>query len=358
MKENILEFEGHRWLRHRLCLSILSGRTVRFSNIRPDGDHVGLKDHEISFIDLVEKITNGSAVSINYTGTGLLFKPGVISGGPIEHDCGVDRAIGYYIEGILPLCPFAKVPVAALMRGITNDNVDASIDMLRTGILPFLERFGVEGASLKIQRRGAPPLGGGSVKFVCPVVRALTPFQLVDAGRVRKIRGIAYSAKVSPQICNRMVSSAKSLLNHFIPDVYIYTDSFSGVDAGLSAGFGLSLVCDSTTNTAVCAELMAAGGETPEDIGLRAAKMLYAAVAGRGCVDAYQQPLCFILMALCPEDVSKVHVGSVSDAGAQVLRDIHACIGVKFKIVEADGGASVLLSCMGSGYLNYNKKTT
>ena len=111
MKADILTYDGHEHLRHRLVLALLAGKTIRFRNIRVDDDHVGLAEFEISFLNMLEKVTNGTVVEISYTGTGLLFKPGVITGGRIEHDCGTERSIGYFLQPLMLIAPFAKVVI-------------------------------------------------------------------------------------------------------------------------------------------------------------------------------------------------------------------------------------------------------
>jgi RNA 3'-terminal phosphate cyclase-like protein len=93
--------------------------------------------------------------------------------------------------------------------------------------------------SVEVKARGARPKGGGVVHFSCPIAKQLKPIDYTDAGDagsrsrcattpftrvlgaglVKKIRGVAYSTKVSPQVANRMVHSARSLLNNLIPDV-------------------------------------------------------------------------------------------------------------------------------------------
>lgn len=49
---------------------------------------------------------------------------------------------------------------------------------------------------------------------------------------VRRIRGVAFSTRVSPQIGNRMVYAARGIFNRFIPDVHIFIDSKSGPSGG------------------------------------------------------------------------------------------------------------------------------
>jgi RNA 3'-terminal phosphate cyclase-like protein len=84
----------------------------------------------------------------------------------------------------------------------------------------------------QIAKRGAPPLGGGEVVFRCPNVKQMPPIDWTDMGKIKRIRGIVYSTRMSPQTANRVVESARGLLNHFIPDVYIYTDHYKGEESG------------------------------------------------------------------------------------------------------------------------------
>ena len=41
-----------------------------------------------------------------------------------------------------------------------------------------------------------------------------------------------WAVRVSPVICNRIVESARSILNKFLPDIYIYTDHHKGSKSG------------------------------------------------------------------------------------------------------------------------------
>ena len=74
---------------------------------------------------------------------------------------------------------------------------------------------------------------------------------------VKRIRGVAFATKVSPQTCNRMVDGARGVLNALLADVYIFTDHVSGVGGGLSPGYGLTLVAETTTKKLISAESMA-----------------------------------------------------------------------------------------------------
>ena len=105
----------------------------------------------------------------------------------------------------------------------------------------------------QIVARGAPPQGGGEVLFRCANVKQLTPIDWLDQGKVKRIRGIVYSTRMSPQTANRVVDSARGLLNHFIPDVYIYTDHYKGAESGKCVSVCVPLRGRSGKCVSVCA---------------------------------------------------------------------------------------------------------
>ena len=84
----VLSFSGHQYLRQRLVLSVLSGKSVRIDKIRFADKNPGLQgvfsnhglsclrwtrlsdvsDYEISLLQLLEKATNGTVIEISVTG--------------------------------------------------------------------------------------------------------------------------------------------------------------------------------------------------------------------------------------------------------------------------------------------------
>ncbi|CAG8539782.1 14822_t:CDS:2 [Cetraspora pellucida] len=374
MASKILKFSGHNYFRQRLILAILSGKPVKIDKVRSNDSDPGLKDFEASFLRLLDKVTNGSIIEINYSGTSVLFKPGVITGGTISHDCGTARAIGYFLEPMIALAPFSKDPFNLIFFGITNDNVDTSVDIIRTAVMLQLKRFGIEeGLELKISKRGSPPLGGGEVNFKCPVVKSLKPMQFTDEGRIKRIRGIACCTRVSPQNANRMIDAARSDYEIYYRQIMTHlTCGTRGFDivkpmsptwksnhiCNRSPGFALSLVAESTTSALITAEQAANPGETPEDLGKRTAKLLLSEIRKGGCIGSSNQWLMLLLMVLSPEDVSKIRLGQLTAFTIQYLRDIRDFFDVTFKIKQDPESNTLLLTSVGVGYINYNKKTT
>ncbi|XP_061555504.1 RNA 3'-terminal phosphate cyclase-like protein [Phycodurus eques] len=369
MASHGLAYDGCNFFRQRLVLSTLSGKRVKIRNIRSKDDNPGLRDFEASFIRLLDKVTNGSRIEINQTGTVLFYQPGLLYGGSIEHDCSLQRSIGYYLEALLMLAPFMKTPLKAILRGITNDPTDPTVDLLKSTALPLMKKFGIEGEGfdLKVMKRGMAPNGGGEVVFTCPVCKTIRPVQFTDSGKIKRIRGVAYSVRVSPQMGNRIVESARAVLNQFIPDIYIHTDHMKGANSGKSPGFGLTLVAETLEGCFLSAEMSSTPqGQgnpiLPEDLGRNCAKLLLEEVYRGGCVDSSNQSLALLLMTLGQQDVSKLLLGPLSQYTIEFLRHVRDFFQIMFKIEvrkcledERKGGDKVLMTCVGAGYSNLNK---
>lgn len=52
----------------------------------------------------------------------------------------------------------------------------------------------------------------------------------------------------------RMVDGARGILNALLADVFIFTDHMSGIESGLSPGFGITLVAETTSGQLLSAE--------------------------------------------------------------------------------------------------------
>ncbi|XP_078179463.1 putative RNA 3'-terminal phosphate cyclase-like protein [Carex rostrata] len=370
--------KGSRHLRQRLVLATLAGTPVVVEDIRSEESSPGLRSYEVSLLRLLESISDDCLVEINETGTKLRYKPGVLMGGKRHvHDCGLSRSIGYFIEPLIILGLFGKKPLTIRLKGITNDSKDPSVDTFRTTTLHMLKRFAVpigDGLDLKIERRGAPPLGGGDVLLQIPIVPSnLSAAHWIDEGMVKRIRGIAFSTKVSPQTVNSMIYAARGIFNSFIPDVHIFSDVRTNATGGSSPGYGISLVAETTTGCLISADMAVSDRKTdemeeemdekpnlipPEELGVQAASMLLEEIEQGGVVDSTHQGLLFILCALCPPDISKVRVGKLTPYGIETLRNIRDFLGVKFDIKPDPNSGTVLLKCLGSGMKNLSRKVS
>ncbi|XP_074604648.1 RNA terminal phosphate cyclase 1 [Brevipalpus obovatus] len=369
-------FEGSNCFRIRVILSILSGKSIVIHKIRVKDDEPGLVAYELSLLKLIVKITNGSTFEVDETGTKLTFRPGLLIGGSVEHDCGLQRSVTYFLEPLLCFAPFCKQPLKANLTGITNDQVDASVDALRHSTIPLLTKilsiYDKNDIELKVISRGMPPNGGGQVLFKCPIRNTIKPIQLLESGKIKRIRGTAIATRVSPSIANRMIDKAKGLLLQFVPDVYIYSDHLKGKNSGKSPGFGLSLVAETIDGTFLTGEAYSnpsgsdKGPSLPEDVAQEAVFDLFEEIYRGGCVDSLNQAIVCFYMALGQADISKVVFGPLSPYTIQLLKHMKQILQITFKLeVESDlddqeqklrkGSEKIIATCVGIGYSNLSK---
>ena len=121
--------------------------------------------------------------------------------------------------------------------------------------------------------------------------------------------------------------------------MFIATDHVTGRESGNSPGYGLSLVAESTAGCAYGVEGIAGTGESPEELGERVSRLLFDEIARGGSVDTLTVPLVLSLMALTPEDVSRVRIGKLSRQSVEVLRLLKDFFGIVFKLSPEPRGS-------------------
>jgi RNA 3'-terminal phosphate cyclase-like protein len=125
-----------------------------------------------------------------------------------------------------------------------------------------------------------------------------------------------------------MIEASRSVLNRYIPDIYLYSDVYKGDESGKfvlssgryhsqallislhrSPGYALSLLAESTTSAIHCSEAVSQPGVAPEDIALLATRALLSEIKLGGCVDCKHQTLVLLMMVLGSEDVGRCRMG-------------------------------------------------
>jgi RNA 3'-terminal phosphate cyclase-like protein len=369
-----MELQGAKIFRFRIIASLISGRPVKISKIRSSSEYPGLTDAEVNYLQLVSQLTAGTVVDISESGTQVNFVPGVIINNPghvgITFECHQSRSIGFYLEGILPFVIFGKNKLKLTMKGASHSPNDVGVDSIIYSHIPLLKSFGVEDINIKATGRGLD----------CEVILSLSPIRKVqkisitEPGKVKKVRGLAFTSRMNVQMGNRAAYAAKGLLHSFLPDIWIHTDHTKHGEASL----GITLVAETNTGCYLTSEFLSSEAshlehlesDVPEDLANLAVLHLLDEVWYGGCLDTPSQPLALILMALGGEE-SKIRFGRVSITSVEVLRMIFDVFNVKFRFSDVDNPVyqrndddddegeipedlpkSTILSCLGIDYEN------
>lgn len=344
-----------QYFRRHLLLATLTGESVRIEDIRPNEINPGLRDYEVSFLRLLENLTNGSNIEISYTGTTVVYRPGLLFGGEVEASFPASRGIGYFLEPVLLLAPFCKQKLTLTCHGTTSHPLDPSVDVLRTVHMPVLANFGIEyGLELRVFKRAFPPASDGEVVLTFPhQIKTPKTQHALKPARIRKIRGVASSTRISASTVNRAIEAARGVLNPLVSDVYIYSD----VSKGSKGGYGLSLVAESRNGTLYTCELVAEPEQTPEDLGRDCAFGLLDEMRIGGCVGRHALELALIMMVLGSTDVGRLRIGkeAMDTNTISLLRDLKVFTGVQARVVPFDDN-DLVVSMLGCGFVNANKK--
>ncbi|KAG9532448.1 18S rRNA biogenesis protein, partial [Aureobasidium melanogenum] len=391
-----LKFNGADHLTTRLVLATLTGRPVRISQIRASSHtNPGLAPHEVSFLRLLDAITNGSAIEFSMTGTTLVYKPGLIvgsaagygaSGGVVKHELPRDcaRGVSWFLIPLCMLAAFSKAQVNVIFTGpgvITSatDKGDVSVDTVRTAILPLYKNFGIQNnIELRVLKRSNPGPGGrgggGEVQLVFGhQVRLPKTIHIMNPGRVKRIRGVAYATGVAGANNARMIDTARGVLNQFVADTYIFSDVSSAplipapernnaaAKKKIGVGFGLSLVAESNTGVLYSADVAssAAGGEAPEDIGKACAYQLLESISQAGCASIVAAPTMLTLMAMGSEDVGRLVLGRDvlgTEEIVQLARDLRVFGMSGWGLRDGSNAGDVVVSIVGRGVGNVGRK--
>lgn len=326
----------------------------------------------------------------------MLYKPGLITGsvngygadgGVLKHElpAGCTRGVSYFLIPLCLLAPFSKAPVNVIFTGpgvITSatPSGDVSVDTVRTAILPLYAQFGITlNLELRVLRRSSSGPGGkggaGEVQLIFGhQVRLPKTIHLMNPGRVKRIRGVAYSTGVAGTNNARMIESARGVLNSFVADTYIFSDVSSApylpsqdksnpnAKRKIGIGFGLSLVAESSTGCLYSADVASSpsGGEAAEDIGKQCAYQLLEVVSQGGCVSALAAPTMLILMAMGSEDVGRVQIGKDvvgTEDMVELARDLQTFGASGWGLRDStEHDDSVIVSVVGKGVGNVGRK--
>lgn len=378
-EKQFTKFQGSALFRWRLLLATLLHKSIVIDNIRANAPKPGLKNYELSFLKILDKLTNSSLIEINELGTKIRYKPGTLVGASsiMFLKCPTSRSVVYWIEPLLVLLLFCKEKQSSItFYGATYHELDVSIDQIRSVLIPILNNwFNVKDIKIDLKRRALSPSGGGEVRLTVPNIVTLNTIDLLDPAMIKRIRGLCYTVSMAPTLANRVRTTCNELLYDYIADVWIFNDSTTRGDLvenlqkiknttssniKVSAGYGLTLIAESTNGVLLSVHQINQLREgdnkqnpmTAEEFGKLVGRMLLEEISYGGTVDTAVQPMVLLLMALCTEDVSRVRLGRISKHSVNLLRLIKEILGVTFQIKEDQKTGTTFASCMGMGYTN------
>ncbi|OIR57191.1 MAG: RNA 3'-terminal phosphate cyclase [Amphiamblys sp. WSBS2006] len=330
---------GCQSFREKVVLSVLSGKPTTLA--------LPLHGYEEVFLRLVQQM---SQTRVERGVDWVAVQPGSILGTQGRFDCGEERGIGYFLEYLPCLCLFAADRTELVLTGLTNTAGDVSVDAVRTVHSRIVKLLVPDAAAdLKINRRGFGPNGGGEVAVKYTPVTRIEGRSFGKDERVSRVKGIACTARVAPQMARRMILGVRAVLSGFLPDIFIHVDAFKGDEAGRSPGYSVCLVSECGASGSHFIDAVGAEGCCPEDVGREAAESLLKEIHHSGVFGRKVLRLVFMLLALSGGAVCRVKIQKATRNEKELFALLEEFLGVVYS-VDSDNVAV----CVGCGLRNYS----
>lgn len=190
---------GGQILRTSLALSLVTGKVFRLENIRAGRAKPGLMRQHLTCVMAAAQVGNAEVAGASVGSKEIEFRPGPGGVTPRHFDfrIGTAGSTSLVLQTVLPALMVASGESEVKVEGGTHNMKAPPFDFLERAFVPLLNRMGAR-VSIRLERHGFYPRGGGSVVMeVAPATR-LRPLELMERGEIKRRRATALVTKGLP----------------------------------------------------------------------------------------------------------------------------------------------------------------
>ncbi len=287
---------GGQLLRTAVALAAITGRAIRVRSIRAQRSKPGLAPQHLAALRAVAALAAARATGLELRSDTIEFLPGGRAGGRHRFDIGTAGSITLVMQALLPVMIAGGTPCAASIVGGTDVRAAPPLDYFGEVLLPLLRRMGMD-ARLAVRRRGYYPRGGGEVEVTVGTAKAIRPLDLVEAGALRRVAGVAHVGNLPEHIATRMLSSALDRLDPPVRARAAIATRLLGPDE--ASGQGGAIVAWACTEHAILgAGRVAERGIRAETLGAAVGDELAADLASGATLDVHAADQLLVYLAL------------------------------------------------------------
>jgi len=273
---------GGQILRTSLALSAITGRPIEISNIRAGRQKPGLRPQHLKSVEAIGEICQATIRGAEVNSNSLRFEPGEVLAGDYQFEIGTAGSTGLVLHTVyLPLALQDQTSQVRITGG-THNPFSPCYHYLEQQWLPLLAAVGFR-ASLKLDRAGFYPVGGGKIRAeILPAEPS--GLRLVERGKMTDFRGLSLVANLDMAIADRQKSQALRRLSgaHKVHKRDIGTDQLKAPSPGTAI-----ILTAEFEGARACYFGLGARGKRAEKVGDEAAKPMKEFLAGDATVDEY-----------------------------------------------------------------------
>jgi RNA 3'-phosphate cyclase len=227
---------GGQVLRTALSLCILTGRPIRLFRIRAGRAKPGLAHQHLTCIKAARQLSSAT-VKGDTLGSDT---PKEIRPGDYSFDVTTAGSISLVFQTLFLPLSLAQAPSRVTIRGGTHVKWSPSFEFLQDQWLFYLKKIGFA-ISLRLEKAGYYPQGGGILKARIQPAGQLRPLVLSARGELQQVRGLVFISNLKKAIADRQLAEVqKNLLSLGIsPEMELreYSSPGTGTGTHLRAAF-------------------------------------------------------------------------------------------------------------------------
>lgn len=202
---------GGQILRSCLALSIVTGKAFRLWNIRAGRERPGLMRQHLTCVQAAAAISDAQVAGASVGSREITVSPGPVRAGTYHFPIGTAGGTTLVLQAVLPALLRAEGPSTVSVEGGTHNKAAPSFEFFARALVPLLNRAGAN-LSVRLERYGFYPAGGGRVVLEMQPTGDARPLQLLERGARLSAHAIAMVSRLSPSIALREIEVLRDRL--------------------------------------------------------------------------------------------------------------------------------------------------
>ena len=279
---------GGQILRTALSLSVATGTPFRIENIRAGRKNPGLLRQHLTAVRAAADISAAEVDGAALGSLALMFAPNAVRAGEYRFAVGTAGSGTLVFQTILPALLRAPAPTRVIIEGGTHNDAAPPFDFLDNTFLPLIRMMGAN-VSVKLERYGFYPAGGGRFTAEIEPCRDLKPLHLGVRGEIRSKRVTAIVANLANRIAKREVEKVAGMMSLTTEPRIVETRNSSGPGNIVL----IEIESEQVTETFASFGRLGVAAEAVADHAVREARQYFVsrAVAGEYLTDQLLLPL-------------------------------------------------------------------
>lgn len=290
---------GGQILRTALSLSCLFRKPFRIFNIRKGRKKPGLMPQHLTAVKASQLISDAEVKGGAHGSTELFFSPGEVKHGNFFFDIRTAGSAMLVLQTLLPALIFSGGKSTLTLKGGTHVSFSPSFHYVKGVFLRILERLGIRVAAA-IASYGFYPKGGGLVKAEIFPLKDIRPLNIVDRGRILRLKGCSGTGNLPLSIAERQKRAMMERIHSGISDAGFHEDIGLLNASTIGQGTFVYLQTESEHSIAGFTSL-GERGKSAEVVGTEAAEEFMAYYHTGMAIDRHLPDQIVLYLSLCKE---------------------------------------------------------